>query len=195
MGCREFFNSLAEKWDDICSHDAEKISRILDMAELKEGDRVLDVGTGTGVMIPFLQERVGARGLITAVDVAENMLKIAQRKNDAPNVAFMHADITTADLEGSFDLIICYSVFPHFKDRQKAIKNMYRFLKPGGRMLICHSQSRKEINELHMNSSSKEINRDHLPPAAVVGEYLKEHGMKVLAEVDNEEMFVVMAQR
>ncbi|MDI3481222.1 MAG: hypothetical protein PWQ97_877 [Tepidanaerobacteraceae bacterium] len=195
LGCREFFNSVAEKWDDMCCHDTEKINRILDMAQLKKGDKVLDVGTGTGVMIPFLQERVGEQGYITAIDLAENMLKIAERKYRTLNVSFIHADITTADLDGNFDLILCYSVFPHFKDRLKAIKNMYRLLKPGGRILICHSQSRKQINQIHMNSPSREINRDHLPPASVVGEYLKEQGMKLLAEVDSEEMYVVMAQK
>lgn len=196
MGCREFFNSLAEKWDGMCIHDAKKINRILDMADLKEGEKVLDVGTGTGVMIPFLLERVGACGNITAVDIAENMLKIAQNKNPAPNIRFVQADVTTADLgEDSFDLIVCYSVFPHFKDQQLAIKNMCRFLKSGGKILVCHSQSREEINKLHMNSSSEEINRDYLPGAAIIGEYMRLQGMKVLAEIENPEMFVVMAQK
>jgi len=196
LGCREFFNSVAEKWDDMCIHDAKKINTILDMADLKEGQKVLDAGTGTGVMIPFLLERVGACGSITAVDVAENMLEIARSKNPAPNVAFIQADVTTGDLgEDSFDLIVCYSVFPHFKDQQMAINNMCRFLKSGGKILVCHSQSREDINKLHTGSSSEEINRDYLPRAAIIGGYMRCQGMKVLAEIENREMFVVMAQK
>lgn len=196
MDCREFFNSVAEKWDGMCMHDAKKINKILDMTDLREGQKVLDVGTGTGVMIPFLLARVGACGGITAVDVAENMLEIARSKNPAPNVSFIQADVTTADLgEDSFDLIVCYSVFPHFKDQPMAIGNMHRFLKSGGKILVCHSQSREDINKLHSGSSSEEINRDYLPSAAVIGEYMRRRGMKVLTEIESREMFVVMAQK
>ncbi|NMA65489.1 MAG: class I SAM-dependent methyltransferase, partial [Clostridiaceae bacterium] len=66
-----FFNSMAQRWDIFCRHDKEKIDFILNLLNIKYGSRILDVGTGTGILIPFLINKVGDQGEITAVDFSE----------------------------------------------------------------------------------------------------------------------------
>lgn len=116
MNHKEFFNSMAEKWDTICHHDKNKNNEMLDLVNIKQGSKVLDVGTGTGVMIPFLTSRIGDTGEIVAVDVVEKMIEVARSKYNDSNVHFVVGDIFTLELpEKHFDVIMCYSVFPHFE--------------------------------------------------------------------------------
>ncbi len=196
MNRREFFNSMAEKWDTVCIHDANKIEAILDMVGINQGANVLDIGTGTGVLLPYLQKRIGENGHITAIDIAEGMLKIARTKYNASNITFIHGDFIQENLtEDSFDIIICYSVFPHFDNKQIAVSKMARLLKDGGICAICHSQSRDDINKIHQNSSNTAISEDLLPePDAIKGCLLKQN-MNPVKVVDNSDMFVMVTQK
>ncbi len=76
----EFFNSMAGRWDEIIHIDDKKINYALDQLNIKNEDTIIDVGTGTGVMIPFLLNKIGEKGEMLAVDNAENMLNIAKNK-------------------------------------------------------------------------------------------------------------------
>ena len=80
MDNKNFFNSLAEKWDSICYHPEEKVNYVIDKMGLKNGDSILDIGSGTGVTIPYLEKRIGTNGKITALDIAEKMLEISKKK-------------------------------------------------------------------------------------------------------------------
>ncbi len=195
MDHKSYFNMLAEKWDKICVHDSKKIEFILDKTGVNKGAKVLDVGTGTGVLIPFLLRRIGDEGEIYAVDIAEKMLEVAAKKFKNPNVHFIEGDICSVDLPHDFfDLVICYSVFPHFNDKQAAILKMKGFLKSGGCIAICHSQGREEINKLH-RSLGETVACDCLPSADVISQWCHEAGMKTIASTDDSEMFLVMAQK
>ena len=151
---KEFFNSMAYKWDTVCKHDTEKIMYILNLLGIKEGSKLIDVGTGTGVLVPYLSDYVGKDGKVIAIDIADKMLEVAQSKYNFENVSFVCGDILKVDLpKESFDYIICYSAFPHFEDKLTMIKTISRLLKTGGKFIICHSQSRDAINKLHKNVS------------------------------------------
>lgn len=196
MDSRHFFNSMALKWDIICNHDENKINHILDLIGVKNQDKVLDVGTGTGILLPFLLERIGQSGEIVGIDIAEKMLEIAKKKNPSKNIRFICADILDVELqEEYFDVIICYSAFPHFKDQQRAVSNMSRCLKDMGVLCICHSQSRDAINSLHKKSSDKIISRDHLPEMDIMKRYFSNAGLEVIKQIDNEEMFVILGRK
>lgn len=195
MNNKEFFNSVAEKWDTICNHDRDKINQILDLLDIGEGGRILDVGTGTGILVPFVLSRVGRIGKITAVDLAEKMLEVARKKFDYPNVQFIQGDILEMELpENNYDFILCYSVFPHFADKQLAILRMSKYLKKGGKFAICHSQSREDINNLHKNASEA-VSKDNLPDIDTIKGYIINAGMDAVCEVDNEKMYVIIGRK
>jgi hypothetical protein len=88
---KEFFDKYAETWDEITFHDPKKLIRILSVLDLKLGQKVLDVGSGTGVMIPYLFNYVKESGSIVAIDFSENMIMISKRKHPIekfPNLKF-----------------------------------------------------------------------------------------------------------
>ncbi|MDU5082704.1 class I SAM-dependent methyltransferase [uncultured Tissierella sp.] len=190
---KDFFNRLANTWDEICNHDMIKVESILDLVEIKAGTHILDVGTGTGVLIPSLFQRVTQSGYIKAIDVAEKMIEVAQRKNKYENVIFECVDVLESkDDEGIYDHIICYSMFPHFKHREsEAITSLAQKLKAGGKLTICHSQSRESINNLH-KGADETVKEDNLPPMAILRQYFLDAGLEVLKEVDNMDMFVII---
>lgn len=192
---REFFNSMAEKWDTVCRHDKNKIEYILDLLNIKNGSKILDVGTGTGILIPFLSERVGEEGKIIAIDVSKKMLEVAQRKYSYRNATFVCGDVLEADLPKEFfDSVICYSVFPHFDDKQMAISVISKCLKRDGKFVICHSQSREAINNLH-RTASEAVAEDNLPDISTIKTFFLQAGLNTTVEIDNNELFVVVAKK
>ena len=195
MDNREFFNSMAEKWDSTVSHDEGKIRSILNMVELGEGSKVLDVGTGTGVMIPFLHFYTGNTGVIIAVDISEKMLEVARNKFCFENVEFISDDVLEMELPVDyFDCIMCYSMFPHFSDKKVAIEKLAKYLKKDGKFVICHSQSREAINNLH-KEASETVKNDRLPTVEQIIEYYNNAEMETISVVDNEDMFVVIGRK
>jgi ubiquinone/menaquinone biosynthesis C-methylase UbiE len=191
---REYFNKIAHKWDEICSHDTAKLKAITKMADISKGQRVLDVGTGTGVMLPFIHKLVGDEGEITAIDLAEKMLEVAKQKYPFDNIRFIFGDIATAALPKIYyDVIMCYSVFPHFKDKPQIISHMAGLLKSRGRLVIAHSQSRNAINSLHAKLDA--VREDQLPEAVTIEKYLKQAELEPILTEDNDEMFVVIGQK
>ena len=195
MTRKELFNAVAETWDARCRHDPERIEEILDLVPIRAGDAVLDVGTGTGILIPYLRKRVGRRGRITAIDMAENMIRIAERKLGPEKVCYVVGDVCDADLPPcTFDVIVCYSVFPHFEDQRHAVRRLARCLRPGGAIAICHSQGRDHINDLH-KTVSPAVAVDHLPEATVVAGYLVDAGCEILTALDTDRLYAVIGRK
>jgi ubiquinone/menaquinone biosynthesis C-methylase UbiE len=148
---KDYFNARAAIWDEqIAEKDVNKLKSMLSRLDIKAGVAVLDVGTGTGVFVPFLLEKIGRKGKLVCLDYAEEMLKVAQARDFQGNITYLCADIMANRLaDASFDDVVCYSVFPHFEDKPGALREIHRLLKKGGKLFICHTSSCREINEIH----------------------------------------------
>ncbi len=188
----EFFNSKAREWDQMVDHNQNKIRKVMDWLPEWASPSILDVGSGTGVMIPFLKERYGAEARITAIDFAENMIKVSKEKHrNYQHLEFIIGDVNTYLLPvEEYELIICYSVFPHFADKEITLKKLHSSLKKDGRLVIFHSQSRQAINNLHQRAG-QEVQEDRLPTAEVVARLGQNLGYQIGRLLDNKEMYVV----
>lgn len=189
---REFFNNKAEEWDQMVNHNPDKIRRVLSWFPDIKQPTILDVGSGTGVMIPYLKECYGQEAKITAIDFAEKMLEVSKRKHqDYSNLTFIVGDVNTYEfLPEEYDIIICYSVFPHFADKRNTLSRLQKGLATGGRLFIFHSQSRDAINNLHKDAG-QEVKEDRLPKAESVAQMGIDLGYVIGRLVDNDEMYVV----
>ena len=95
----DFFNTCAENWDSIRNTNPQTLEKLMELADIPAGANVLDVGSGTGVLIPYLHAKVGAQGKITAVDFSEKMLAKAQEKfANLNNIEFCVGDILEMEL-------------------------------------------------------------------------------------------------
>jgi ubiquinone/menaquinone biosynthesis C-methylase UbiE len=148
---RAYFNEKADAWDEtVAESDATRLERMARRLNIKPGASVLDVGTGTGVFLPFLLSEIGRTGQLVALDLAGEMLRKAQAKGFWGNIYYLNADVTSIPLGGGiFDVVVCYSSFPHFQDKPGALAEIRRVTRGGGELLICHTSSRDKINQIH----------------------------------------------
>jgi ubiquinone/menaquinone biosynthesis C-methylase UbiE len=193
---RAFFNEKAGIWDEITVHNLEKVQYITELLEIRSNDKILDIGTGTGIMIPFY-ERYLVNARVVAVDYSEKMIKGARSKypeKEHPLVSFVVSDVYELKYDADFDLAVCYSCFPHFVDKPLAIKIISKSLKKGGRLVVAHSDSAKKINGVHMNGGA-EIGNDFLPSMEHLKQMMKESGLAVIFERDDEDYFICIAKK
>lgn len=190
---RVYFNGKAATWDrDVAEKSNEKLERMVERLELEPGSFILDVGTGTGVFLPYLLRGIGETGKVVALDIAEEMLAIARAKNTGGNIDCLQADITEIPLRGdTFDSIVCYSSFPHFQDKRKALAEMKRVMKVGGRLFICHTSSRADINKVH--SQLPVVKNDVLPDGDEMRLLMSAAGYTGINVEENEESYFASA--
>jgi demethylmenaquinone methyltransferase/2-methoxy-6-polyprenyl-1,4-benzoquinol methylase len=193
---REYFNGKAEVWDEISIHNLEKVQYIIDLLEIQSNDKILDVGTGTGILIPFYEKYLVTGGVV-AVDYSEKMIKVARSKypeKEHPLISFRVCDVYDLKYDGEFDLVVCYSCFPHFVDQPLALKILSGALKKGGRLVVAHSDSAKKINGVHM-SGGVEVGNDFLPRMDRLKQMMTESGLAVTFERDDENYFICIARK
>jgi len=156
----EFFSNIAENWDSMETTPSLKIDALLARCNIKEGERVLDLACGTGIITEKLIDL--SHGKVIALDIAPKMIEIAIKKyKDNPLATFIVGDFLTVQFPESFDKIIIYNAYPHFLDRDAFRDALLRNLKPGGEFAIVHSLSRAALDSHHHGIES--ISRSLLP--------------------------------
>lgn len=112
-------------------------SLMLDMAALREGDRVLDVACGTGLVSFRAAERVGASGTVVGTDISQGMIAVARRiatEQGVQHASFEHCDAEALPFaDATFDAALCGLGLMYVPDPERGLREMLRTLKPGGR--------------------------------------------------------------
>jgi SAM-dependent methyltransferase len=111
---------------------------LLERAALQPGEAVLDIATGPGTVARLAAEQVGPKGRVVGADLSEAMIAIAKAKAPAAGAATIEYLVSPAaplPVEDSgFDVVTCQQGLQFFPDRAAAVREMYRALKPGGRV-------------------------------------------------------------
>lgn len=144
------YDSRTEQFDHFTERLTSPLAaRMVGLAEIKPSDTVLDVGTGTGVVALQLTKMLGTEGRIHAIDLSEEMLATARgkAKRQGHLIEFSQMDAEELKFDGAkFDVVMSLFALLHFPDPSKALNEIHRVLRPGGRLVLAVGSSPSRLS-------------------------------------------------
>ncbi len=200
---KQFFNDSAEAWLDTFyknpesgRHDLHQkaFARLFSLVPLKPGNRVLDAGCGSGILVPMVLERITQTGILYELDFAEKMIEANKGLHKAENIRFIVADAAEAPLEDeSCDTVLCFASFPHFHDKEKTMLILSRILKHDGTFVVAHLDSSEGIKKHH--ESCHAVMHDQLPCQSEMYALFQRVALSVKVFIDEPGFYCVIAKK
>jgi ubiquinone/menaquinone biosynthesis C-methylase UbiE len=185
-----YFDQAVELFDrEQPPHILRRLKEIVVAARVREGESVLDVGAGVGVLVPFLRERKAGR--ILACELSRRML--SRLKQNHPDVETHLGDVSDLLLpEASLDVVFMNAVFPNLMDKTAALSNCSRMLRVGGRLVISHPEGRRFVECLR---EIVPFPLDSLPLFPQLRKMLTSFPLRIQRYRDHENLYFAVLQR
>ncbi len=165
----------------------ERLEKIVSNGKIGSGDTVLDVGSGTGILIPIIKKY--RPGCIHACDLSEAMLK--QLKKNYPYVKTIMADVRDLNFaENSIDAAFLNACYPNIVDKAGTFSNLSRMIKAKGRMVISHPLGKSFIVSLKETLPFPLDEFPELPEACAL---LKPFGFVIETFIDEPGLYILVA--
>ena len=150
---------------------------LIEHASPKQGERVLDVACGTGIVARLAAPLVGSSGAVTGVDINPAMIAVARSvpQPDGPAIDWREANAEALPLPASsVDLVVSLAGLQFIPDKKRALAEMHRVLRPGGRLAlsIWDSPDRNPIGNIVWGSLARrlDVSIDRLNPGFTLGD-------------------------
>ncbi|MBA7623941.1 2-methoxy-6-polyprenyl-1,4-benzoquinol methylase [subsurface metagenome] len=185
---KDLFNKTVDLFDPPLQKGVpERLEQIVAAAEISKGDWVLDIGTGTGILVPLIRKY--EPGKIFACDLVEAML--ARLKEHYPYAETLLGDARDLTLpDESIDVVFMNAVYPNIVDKGAVFNNMSRTLKTGGRMVISHPMGKSFIDKLRKGAP---FPLDDFPEEPEAETLLAPYGLEITIFVDEPELYILVA--
>jgi len=167
----------------------ERLKKIVANGNIAKGDTVLDVGSGTGILIPIIKKY--KPGSIYACDLSRRML--GQLKKNYPYVKTIMADVRDLKLpKGSIDATFINACYPNIVDKIGAFSNVSRMMKAKGRLVISHPLGKAFISSL---KGSMPFTLDDFPEKPEASALFKPFGFEIETVIDEPELYILVASK
>lgn len=187
---KNYFDLHSASWDEAEVSTEEERRAFLSFIDIKEGDKVLDLGCGTGVITRLLLEK--AKREVIGLDLSPKMIEIAKKKAEMqPLLNFQSGDFLDFK-EGDFDWIIVFNAYPHFLDRESFKKKALSLLDKGGKLVIAHNIGRVVLAK-HHSGSVNIYSRDLLPPKEEANFFFPE--MKIILSDETKDSYRIILEK
>ncbi|MDX9734139.1 MAG: class I SAM-dependent methyltransferase [Thermoanaerobaculia bacterium] len=191
---RAAFGALAATWDAAKPREAIEagVARGLDLLGDVRGLRAIDLGAGPGRLEPFLLPRLGG-GHAVAVDFAPEMVVRGAMEVRDPRVTWLCRDVLETGLpDACADLVLCFNAWAHFPDGPGVLREVRRWLKPGGRILLWHDLGRERLAEVHRRAGHA-VSSDLLPPVEALAFAARNAGFAVERAEEDDRSWTLLA--
>lgn len=143
---QEFFAARAAGWDSRFPDDGPAYAAAVGDLGLREGDRVLDAGCGTGRALTPLRAAVGPSGVVVGVDLTPAMLAAAVRAGRDRHGRLMLADVTALPFRSaSLDAVFGAGLIAHLPRPKENLRELARVVRPGGTLALFHPIGRAAL--------------------------------------------------
>jgi SAM-dependent methyltransferase len=147
---RAFFACRAATWDTKFGDDLPAYAAAVAAAGLPRGGVVIDVGCGTGRVLPALRDAVGSAGAVIALDVTPEMLAAARPVSEAAQAGLVLADARALPFaDASVDGVFAAGLVNHLPDPEAGLRELARVTKAGGVLVLFHPSGRAAIAARH----------------------------------------------
>ncbi|MFJ5154217.1 methyltransferase domain-containing protein [Streptomyces sp. NPDC088353] len=189
---QEFFTARAADWDSRFPDDGPAYAAAVTELGLREGDRVLDAGCGTGRALPPLRAAVGTSGIVVGADLTWAMLEAAVRAGRDREGLLLLADVGVLPLtSGSFDAVFAAGLIAHLPHPAENLRELRRVVRPGGTLALFHPIGRAALAA----RQGRQITPDDLRAEPNLRPLLSGSGWRITSYADEDARFLALAVR
>lgn len=189
---QEFFGARAADWDSRFPDDGPAYAAAVADLELREGDRVLDAGCGTGRALTPLRAAVGPSGVVVGADLTPVMLEAAERAGRDRDGQLLLADVAMLPLRSrSLDAVFAAGLIAHLPNPGENLRELARVVRPGGTLALFHPIGRAALAA----RQGRRITPDDLRAEPNLRPLLAGSGWRMTSYVDEDARFLALAVR
>ncbi len=157
-----------KRWASVSQGPFASTSKLIQLLDIKKGDRVFDLACGTGVVTKKISQKIGKSGFVVGGDTSVTAIKIAKKWNNSlSNLDFVNVDAEHFNFSKKFDIITCQYALFFFPNAQKALRNMKKNLKKEGKIgITVHGAAEKVPFFSSIFDAVIEFIPDYVPPGS-----------------------------